>query len=167
MGIAIAVRDAAAAAEFYRDAFGAEEVARYLVEQHSPSVGPVKGVTVRIGEAVINVSTANPRTTETMNKWGAKTPEMLAGFSTVMTLYVDDVEAALARALRAGALQRGPVEDVATGDRATIVEDPFGHPWALVVEKEQVSVEEHNRRWDAVVRPELRGRGPQLMLHST
>jgi PhnB protein len=152
LAVTIAVPDAAAAADFYRRAFGAEELARYVVPGHPAGVGPVKAVHLRIGGAAICVSTANPRTPETMDRWGARTPAMLQGFSTVVTLFVDDVDAALARAAAAGALPRGAAQDAFWGDRIAVVEDPFGHAWGLAATVEEVTVEEHNRRWADFVR---------------
>lgn len=147
LGFTITVADAEAAAAFYTRAFGATEVARYLVPDHPPSVGPVKFVHLRIGAVVVNVSTANPRDAATMDKWGAKTPAMLKGFSTVFTLYVDDVDTALTRAMEAGARRVTGPEDTLWGDRVAVIEDPFGHPWGLAKEIEEITVEEHNRRW--------------------
>jgi len=147
LGITLTVPDADAAAGFYASAFGAEEIARYLVPGHPSGVGPVKAVHLRIGTVVLNVSTANPRNDATMEKWGAKTPAMLQGFSTVFTLYVDDVDTALARATEAGARRVSGPEDTLWGDRVAVIEDPFGHPWGLAKEIEEITVEEHNRRW--------------------
>lgn len=126
---------------------GAEEIARYCVPAHPSGVGPVKAAHLRIGTVVLNLSTANPRNEATMNKWGAKTPAMLQGFSTVFTLYVDDVDAALAQAVEAGARCVFGPEDTLWGDRMAVIEDPFGHPWGLAKEIEEITVEEHNRRW--------------------
>jgi PhnB protein len=129
LGVTIAVPDAEEAGGFYRCAFDAEEIARYLVPGHPSGAGPVKAVHLRIGAVVMNVSTANPRDAATMDKWGAKTPAMLKGFSTVFTLYVDDVDAALARATEAGARRVSGPEDTLWGDRVAVIEDPFGYPW--------------------------------------
>jgi PhnB protein len=167
LAVTITVADAAAAADFYRRAFGAEEIARYLVSHHPTSVGPVKAVHLRIGGAVIHLSTANPRTPETMEKWGAKTPEMLQGFSTVIALFVDDVDAAAARATAAGARQVAAPQDAFWGDRVTVVEDPFGHAWGLATVIEEITVEEHNRRWADFVRQQgQEGPAPYLELRS-
>ena len=166
IGLVITVPDAVVAAAFYEEAFNAREVARYIVPRHPPNVGPVKGVTLKIGDAVIEIATANPRTPANINKWGAETPEMLGGFSAIITLYVDDVDRILAQAVAAGARQAGPVQDVPSGDRATAVEDPFGHVWALVAVNEEVSVAEHNRRWDESVSPAGRGPAPRLEITS-
>jgi PhnB protein len=155
MLLTLYVEDAAVAAAFYRDAFGAEEIARYLVPRHPSGVGPVKSVHLRIGATVLLVATANPRTPETMTKWGACTPRALQGFSSVVALDVDDVDAALARALAAGARQIHPPEDTLWGDRVAVIEDPFGHPWGLRRATEEITVEEHNRRWASLAkRPE-------------
>lgn len=147
LGITLSVPDAGEAAGFYARAFGAAEIARYLVPGHPSGVGPVKAVHLRIGAVVLNVSTANPRTDATAHAWGAKTPAMLQGFSTVFTLYVDDVDAALARAVEAGARRVSGAENTLWGDRVAVIEDPFGHPWGLAKEIEEITVEEHNRRW--------------------
>jgi PhnB protein len=163
LAVTIAVPDAAAAADFYRRAFGAEEIARYLVRDHPPTVGPAKAVHLRIGGAVIHVSTANPRTPETMDKWGAKTPAMLQGFSTVIALFVDDVDTALRRAVQAGARQRAAPQDAVWGDRVAFVEDPFGHAWGLAATIEEITVDEHNRRWADLARRQGEA-GPYLEL---
>jgi PhnB protein len=93
-----------------------------------------------------------------MDKWGAKTPKMLGGFGTVLTLYVDDVEMTLARAVEAGARQRAPIEDAVHGDRVAIIVDPFGHPWGLVTVKEEITAAEYNRRLATLVGPD----GPRV-----
>lgn len=147
LGITLTVPDAGIAADFYARAFGAAEIARYLVPGHPSGIGPVKAVHLRIGAIALNLSTANPRSEATMDAWGAKTPEMLQGFSTVFTLYVDDVDTALARAAEAGARCVSGPENTLWGDRVAVIEDPFGHPWGLAQEIEEITVEEHNRRW--------------------
>lgn len=44
---------------------------------------------------------------------------------------VDDLDAALSRALSAGAVQEGPARDAAWG-RIVQIADPFGHGWCLI-----------------------------------
>ena len=161
-GITLTVADAETAASFYVRAFGAEEIARYLVPDHPPVVGPVKSVHLRIGAMVVNVSTANPRDAATVDKWGAKTPAMPKGFSAVFTLYVDDMDATLARAVDAGARRVSGLEDTLWGDRVTVIEDPFGHPWGLAKEIEEITVEEHNRRWAELAAKRGKANAPYL-----
>lgn len=146
--LTITVPDAAVAAAFYAAAFGAGEHARYLVPDHPKGVGPVKAVHMHLGGIALHISTANPRTAETMDRRDSKTPHMLRGFSTVFTLRVDDLDAAFARAVAAGARPVDPPQEAeAWGDRFALVEDPFGHPWGLAQRLRTVSVAEHNRVW--------------------
>jgi len=44
---------------------------------------------------------------------------------------VDDIDAAIARAVAAGAVQEGPVRDAVWG-RIVTLGDPFGHGWCLL-----------------------------------
>jgi len=48
-----------------------------------------------------------------------------------LDVVVDDLDAALAGALAAGALQEGPVREAAWG-RIVQIADPFGHGWCLL-----------------------------------
>jgi hypothetical protein len=64
-------------------------------------------------------------------------------------LYVNDVDAAFARATKAGAQVFMPVADMFWGDRYGTVLDPFGHSWSLATHKEDVSIEEMTRRGQA------------------
>ena len=48
-----------------------------------------------------------------------------------LDLVVDDLEAAVARAVRAGARAEGPVQAFAWG-RMALLADPFGHGWCVI-----------------------------------
>ncbi len=159
--VTITVPDAHVAGEFYGRAFSAEEMARYVVPRAPAGTTPVKQVHLRIGGATVLVSSANPRNAETMERFGAKPPRMLNGFSSVLTLYVEDVDAALRRAVAAGAREAAAPQDSLWGDRIAAIEDPFGHVWGLAAVIEEISVAEHNRRWEAASK---RGSAPRLEL---
>jgi PhnB protein len=66
-------------------------------------------------------------------------------------VYVDDVDAVVARAVAAGAKLTRPVADQFYGDRSGGVTDPFGHVWYLMTHVEDVSDEEMQRRMAAKV----------------
>jgi PhnB protein len=123
--VALAVPDAEAAAAFYAQAFGAEEIARYVAAR-------VETVHLRIAGAVIHVARSDR----------AERPS-----GTVITLYVENVDGALARAVAAGGRQASTPRDTTWGDRLALLEDPFGHTWGLACGIEEMTVEEHNRRW--------------------
>jgi uncharacterized glyoxalase superfamily protein PhnB len=121
---------AAQAIEFYRKAFGAREEARLP----GPD-GKLMHAVVRIfGDAVMLV--------DEMPQWGALGPKALKGSPVTLHLYVEDVDAAVKRAVDAGAKVTMPVADMFWGDRYGKIEDPFGHHWSLATHKRDVSMDE-------------------------
>ena len=61
-------------------------------------------------------------------------------------LYVDDVDAAVERAIAAGAKLIRPVADQFYGDRVGGIEDPFGYRWFIATHKEDLTMDEIRRR---------------------
>jgi uncharacterized glyoxalase superfamily protein PhnB len=127
---AIIVRDAAQAIEFYKRAFGAEELSRMA----GPD-GAIIHAEIRIGDSVIMLGEENPQ-------WGTLSPLSTKGNPGSLHLYVDDADAAFARAVRAGATSRYPLEDAFWGDRYGKVTDPFGHEWGLATRLKELSPEQ-------------------------
>ena len=73
----------------------------------------------------------------------------MAGFvysSQTLQVYVDDVDAACKRAVDSGATPIMPPEDSFWGDRFSMVKDPFGHNWAIVTVKEELTPREGGER---------------------
>ena len=73
----------------------------------------------------------------------------MAGFvysSQTLQVYVDDVGAAYKRAVDSGATPIMPPEDSFWGDRFSMVKDPFGHNWAIVTVKEELTPREVGER---------------------
>ena len=66
-------------------------------------------------------------------------PKALKGTSMTMHLYVEDVDAAVARAVAAGATLFMPVADMFWGDRYGVVVDPFGHQWSVATHQRDLS----------------------------
>lgn len=127
---AIIVRDAAAAIDFYARAFGAEEVTRLAMPD-----GKLAHAEIRIGDSIVMLGDENP-------DWGALSPQSTNGTPGSLHLYVDDVDAAFARALEAGATVRMPIEDAFWGDRYGKVTDPFGHEWGLATHVRDMTEDE-------------------------
>lgn len=65
---------------------------------------------------------------------------------------VDDADAAVERAVKAGAKLIQPVENQFWGDRRGTVVDPFGHKWMLGTHVEDVDPEEMKRRGEEWVK---------------
>ena len=107
------------AIDFYKAAFGAEEMMRLP----GPD-GRLLHAAVRIYGSMIMLNDAYPE----MN---SHSPKSLGGTPVTIHLMVDDVDTVAARAVKAGAKIVMPVEDQFWGDRYGVVEDPFGHHWSI------------------------------------
>jgi PhnB protein len=121
---------AADAIEFYKKAFGAVEVARL-----PGSEGKLMHAQIRIGDSAVML-------VDEMPEWGALGPKSLKGSPVTIHLYVDDADAFVARAVKAGAKVTMPVDDMFWGDRYGKLEDPFGHHWSVGTHVRDVSMEE-------------------------
>ena len=133
----LVVRDGARAIDFYRDAFGAEEVADRFV---GPG-GELIHAEVRIGDSVVML------TDESDNGAPAKSPQSLNDVvSAIMATYWPDVDTAWQRAVSAGADVVYPLADQFYAERAGRLRDPFGQQWMLSQRIESVPTEEMKRR---------------------
>lgn len=134
----ITVVDAGAALDFYRDAFGANETGPRLT---APD-GSIVHTEFRIGTATVMMSEHNP-------DFGTAEPRSLGGTPVRLALDVENVDAMVEAAERAGAKVLIPVADQFYGYRAGRIEDPFGHVWVISQLVESLSQEEMQRRLDA------------------
>jgi uncharacterized glyoxalase superfamily protein PhnB len=121
---------AANAIEFYKNAFGAVEVAR------------LPGPQGRLMHAMIRIGDSSVMLVDEMPEWGALGPKALKGWPVTIHLYVPDVDAVVGRAVKAGAKVTMPVEDQFWGDRYGKLEDPFGHHWSVATHIRDVSPQE-------------------------
>jgi PhnB protein len=130
----LCVHDAAAAIEFYVDAFGAAEAVRIL-----DGDGRVGHAELRIGDVGIFLSDEYPEA-------GVVSPRTLDGTSVTLHLTVGDVDAVFGRAVDRGASELGAPADMPHGARHGTLRDPFGHRWMISTEVEDVSAGELTRR---------------------
>ena len=121
---------AAEAIEFYKKAFNATEGGRLPGPQ-----GKLMHAMIRIGDSSVML-------VDEMPEWGSYGPKSLKGSPDTIHLYVEDVDAVVARALAAGAKITMPVADMFWGDRYGKLEDPFGHLWSVATHLRDVSPEE-------------------------
>jgi len=127
------VRNAAAAIEYYKKAFGAVEVDRFEMD------GRIGHADLLIGDSHIMLADEHPEI-------GHVGPETLGGTTFGMALYVDNVDELFQRAIDAGGKVQRPVADQFYGDRTGTLTDPFGHKWSLSKHVEDVTPEEMRRR---------------------
>jgi uncharacterized glyoxalase superfamily protein PhnB len=80
---------------------------------------------------------------------GGPSAQTLGGTPVNFYLYVNDVGAAVARALAAGAKPIMPITDMFWGDRIGGIEDPYGQKWTLATHTEDVAPREMGKRAQA------------------
>lgn len=134
----LSIKGAAAAIEFYKRAFGATELFRLAMPN-----GGIDHAEIRIGNSPIML--ADP-----CDEGAFRSPQSLGGSSVGLHVYVENVDAQFAQAVAAGAKVIKPVQDQFYGDRTGSLEDPFGHVWFLATHKEELSLEEINKRAEAL-----------------
>lgn len=128
----LVIKGAAEAIDFYKGAFGAEEVCRM------PWNGPGGGV--KVGHAELRIGDSRLYLADEFPEYGSTGPN---GHSPVtIHLYVTDADAAFARAVEAGATVTMPPADVFWGDRYGKLVDPFGHHWSIAEHLEDLTPEQ-------------------------
>lgn len=125
----LVVRGAAKAIEFYKAAFGAEE----LFSMPGPG-GAVMHAEMTIGNSRIMICDEFPEM--------CRSPQTLGGSPVTLHVFVPDVDAAVNRAVKAGAKVTMPVSDMFWGDRYGKVCDPFGHEWSVATHVKDLTPEE-------------------------
>lgn len=134
----LCVDGAAAALDFYRRVFGAEELTRLV----GPD-GRVMHAEMTIGAALVMLADTQPA-------MGFRSPLAIGGSPVSILVYVPDVDALTARAVAGGASVLLPVEDKFWGDRMVELRDPFGHLWSFATHVEDVGEAELERRFRAL-----------------
>ena len=131
----LVARNAAQAIEFYKRAFGAEEMYR----SPGPDGKTIMHAALMIGNSPVFLCDEFPQ-------MGSKSPQSLDGTPVTMHLYVDNVDKAFQRAVDAGAQTIMPVQDQFWGDRYGMLKDPYGHTWSLASHVEDVPPAEIQKR---------------------
>ncbi len=122
--------NAAEAIDFYKRAFGAEELSR----MPGPG-GKIMHAMLRIGDSTLMLN-------DEMPECSVLGPKTLKGTPVTLHLYVNDVDGFTARAVKAGATVKMPVAEQFWGDRYGIVTDPFGHSWSIATHVRDVTPEQ-------------------------
>jgi len=128
----LTVLDGNAAIEFYKKAFGAEEIFR-MPGSDGKSVMHAE---LQIGNARMMLGEEFPAPV------GAKAPASVNATTVTMHLYVPDVDASFKRAVSAGATAVFEPMDAFWGDRFGKVADPFGHHWGMATHIADLTPEE-------------------------
>lgn len=128
------IEGAAEAIEFYKQAFGAKELFRFPAPE-----GKIGHAELKIGDSPIMLADAYP-------DMGYNGPKSLGGSPVSLMIYVENVDTIFNQAVQAGATVKEAVSDKFYGDRLGSLIDPFGHVWHISTHKEDVSMEEMEKR---------------------
>jgi PhnB protein len=111
------------------------------VERLSGPDGKLAHAELQIGTGRILLAEENP-------EWGNRGALSFGGTPVYVVLFVEDVDAVVARAVAAGARVVIPVADQFYGDRSGRVQDPLGHIWLIATHKEDVPPEQMQQRFE-------------------
>jgi PhnB protein len=128
------VRGAADAIEFYKKAFGAQELMRMAAPE-----GRIGHAELKIGDSIIFLADEFPN-------MGSKSPQTLGGSTGTLNIYVKDVDTTFQQAIAAGGKATMPVADMFWGDRYGSFVDPFGHSWGVGTHKEDLTPQQIDER---------------------
>ena len=136
------VRGGRKAIEFYTRAFGAT----VLYESKMPH-GDGLHANLQIGKTMIMITDEQPPGPNGVMM--VASPESVGATTTILEMYVDDVDVVYQRAVDAGGKPMLPLCDAFYGDRTGWVADPFGHIWAISTVKEELTPEQVHERMTA------------------
>lgn len=131
------VKGAAQAIDFYKKAFGATELMRFP----GPN-GTVAHAEIKIGDSPIMLADEG--------QGNYRSPEAFGGSPISLMIYVENVDKVFDQAISTGAKSVRPVVDQFYGDRSGTLTDPFGHTWTVGTHVEDVSMQEMQRRMEAL-----------------
>ena len=126
----LTLKDSKKAIEFYKKAFGAQELARLM----TPDGKTVMHGQLKIGDSMLMLGGEMPP--------HCLSPKSRGGTSVTLHIYTADADAAFDRAVKAGCTVRMPVSDTFWGDHYGVVEDPFGHQWAIATHRHDYTPEQ-------------------------
>ncbi|MEO8429356.1 MAG: VOC family protein [Verrucomicrobiota bacterium] len=134
----LVVKGASQAIEFYKKAFGAEEISRVP----GPDGKSLMHADLKIGDSHFFLVDEFP-------EMDCRGPQSIGGTPVTIHMCVEDVDAAFGQAVAAGAQVRMPLADMFWGDRYGVLADPFGHAWSMATHKEDLTPEEIGKRVQA------------------
>ncbi len=139
VAVSLVVRDAKAAMNFYKKVLGA----KHLYSLTMPD-GGIAHAEFKIGDTVIMIADERP-------EWGNRSPVTLGGSPVTLNVMVDNPDATIADAEKAGGTIIFPVADQFYGFRSGRFQDPFGHIWIVSKVLEELSPKEMQKRMDAMI----------------
>lgn len=125
---------AAEAIEFYKKALGAEEMMRLP----SPDGKRLMHASIRLGSGFVYLADDFPEYCDGKSE----TAIALKGTPVTLHRYTKDCDAAIQRAVDAGATVVMPATDMFWGDRYGVIVDPYGHKWSFATHQKDLTPKE-------------------------
>lgn len=122
------------AIEFYKKAFGAEEISRVP----EPNGTRIMHAAMRIGKNLFFLVDDFPE----FCGGKSSSPLTLKGTPVTIHRFVENCDAAIQRAVDAGATILMPANDMFWGDRYGVITDPFGHNWSIATHIKDLTPEQ-------------------------
>jgi PhnB protein len=135
------IKDAVKAIEFYKKVFGAKEMGRLTAPDG------------RVGYCELQIGNGRLMLADEVLEWGNKSPKSLGGTPVSLCIYAENVDEVYKKALDSGATADPKMElkDQFYGERSGTLTDPFGHKWTIAKHIEDVSFEEMQKRFNAML----------------
>jgi PhnB protein len=126
------VKNAGGAIEFYKQAFGAEE----LFRMPGPDGKTIVHAQMKLGDSQLYLADEMPGMTQVAS------PQTIGGTTITLHVWSTNADAAFERAIKAGAKVAMPMMDAFWGDRYGQVTDPFGHRWSIATHRKDMTPQE-------------------------
>ena len=136
----LSVKNAAQAIAFYTEVFQATEKFR-LTEPNG-----------RIGHAQLDFNGTILMLSDEFPEYDVRGPHAIGGTPVTIHLHVDDADATIRKAAELGATVEREPQDQFYGERSGTIYDPFGHRWNIGHSIEELSPEEMQRRYTAMLK---------------
>ncbi len=138
--VMLTVADVKAAVSFYQKAFGFAK--RGIM--NGPDGKPIHGeLTLRGTTLMLGPENA---------AMGMRSAKTIGASPATLYLTVEDVDKVVAKAVKAGATQAGPVVDMFWGDRCGTIIDPDGNPWMLGTHKAEPTPQQMKKKMAEMIR---------------
>ncbi|CAM2065116.1 VOC family protein [Sulfidibacter corallicola] len=136
----LVVKGCAAALEFYKKAFGAEETIRMPM----PGSDLIMHAELQIGDSKVML-------VDEMPNMQCLSPQHFNGTPVTIHLMCEDVDAMMKQAEEAGATVNMPPADMFWGDRYGKLTDPYGHSWSVATHIADPTMEEMQQAMEAMM----------------
>jgi PhnB protein len=137
------------AIDFYKKAFGAQELYRKMNPDNR-----LMHAALKFGDSIVMLADECPPHPGHEENC-VRSPKSLKGTTSNLFFYVDNVDNVFKQAISSGARSVKPIEYMFWGDRMGMLIDPFGHFWSIGTHVEEVSPEEIDKRAESMFKAKV------------